>query len=233
MQSEKTFQDRVQRAEKLQISVASFQPGYQPADVVYSLASLTAAIGRASAANAAVDEARVPYQDQVADRAALVKTIGPLVTQSLAYVKSNSAWAKRFDAIKALADKVRGVTPPRPQKGDPAVDKKTRNSGEMSFVEIASHLKRYIARLEGLTGYAPPDAKITLASFSGHLTSLNELNQSIPTLAQTLADAVADRQESYIGTSGLKACFDGVKLSVKGQYGQTSPQYKSISSMRW
>ncbi len=233
MQSEKTFQDRMQRTEKLRIAVSSFEPPYQPADARFSLASLTSAIQGASAANAAVDDARVPYQDQVADRVAMVKLIGPLVTQSIAYVKSNGAWAKRFDAIKALADKVRGVTPPRAKVADPAADKKTRNSGESSFVEIATHLKRYIARLEALNGYAPPDAKIALASFNGHLTRLTELNQSIPEVAQTLSDAIIDRQESYTGPSGLKSRFDGVKVSVKGQYGQASNQYKSISGMRW
>lgn len=139
----------------------------------------------------------------------------------------------RDHAIKALADKVRGVRPPRSEKGDPATDKKTRNSGERSYVEIAAHLKRYIARLEALTGYAPPDAKISIAQLNAQHTTLTDLNQSVPALAQTLTDAVADRLESYIGTSGLKTCFDGVKVSVKGQYGQTSPQYKSISGMRW
>lgn len=233
MQSEKSFHDRVQRAEKLHIAVSAFVPAYQPADAAYSLTAFTAAIGRASNANTAVDAARVPYQDKVADRAALVKSLGPLVTQSLAYVKSNTAWTKRFDAIKALADKVRGVKPPRPKAVDPAADKKTRNSGESSYVEIAAHLKRYIARLEALTGYAPPDSKISIAQLTLQVTTLTELNQSVPALAQVLADAIADRQESYNGTSGLKACFDGVKVSIKGQYGQTSTPYKSISGMRW
>jgi hypothetical protein len=233
MQSEKSFHDRVQRAEKLHITVSAFVPAYQPADAAYTLAAFTAAIGRASNANAAVDAARVPYKDKAADRAALVKSLGPLVTQSLAYVKSNTAWAKRYDAIKALADKVRGVRPPRPKVVDPAADQKTRNSGELSHAEIAAHLKRYIARLEALTGYAPPDAKISIAQLTAQLTTLTEWNQSVPALAQTLTDAIADRQESYNGPTGLKACFDGVKVSVKGQYGQTSTQYKSISGMRW
>ncbi len=233
MQNEKSFHDRVQRAEKLKLAVSSFQPAYQPADVSYSLASFTASIERAAAANLAVDDSRVPYQDNTADRIALVKTIAPLITQSLAYVKSNTAWAKRFDAIKALADKVRGVRPPKAQKGDPATDKKTRNSGERSYVEIAAHLKRYIARLEALTGYAPPDTKISITQLNAQHSTLTDLNQSVPALAQTLTDAIADRQESYNGPTGLKACFDGVKVSVKGQYGQTSSQFKSISGMRW
>ncbi len=233
MPSERSFIDRIQRAEEFHIAVTSITPIYTPADARFSLAMLSSAIAAAKATNQAVDEARPPYQDDVADRIAIIKVINPLVTQSLAYVKSNTAWAKRFDAIKDLADKVRGVTPHKDKASSPEPDKKERNRGEQSFVEIAAHLKRYIARLESLSGYAPPDAKISLATFNEHLTTLTDLNQSIPAHAQTLADAIVDRQEAYIGATGLKFVFTGVKTSVKGQYGHTSLPYRSISGIRW
>lgn len=233
MSSERSFIDRIQRAEEFDTAVTAITPAYSPADARFSLAALRASIATAKAANQAVDEARPPYQDEVADRTAIIKVINPLITQSLAYVKSNTAWAKRFDAVKDLADKVRGVTPPKIKASSPESDKKERNRGERSFVEIAAHLKRYIARLEGLSGYAPPDAKISLATLTDHLSTLNELNQAIPAHAQTLADAIVDRQEAYTGATGLKFVFTGVKTSVKGQYGQTSLPYQSISGMRW
>lgn len=235
MASEQSFTDRVQRAGELGTSVAGMTPPYAPADAAFSLTALNAAVAAAKAANTAVDDARPPYQDAVGDRAALVKLIGPLVTQSLAYVKSNTAWAKRYDAVKNLADKVRGISPPKPKVkvADPAPDKKERSRGEQSYVEIATHLKRYIARLEGLAGFAPQDDKISIAAFTEHWTTLDGLNQSLPTLAQTLADAITDRQEAYTGPTGLKFVFDGVKTSVKGQYGQSSVAYKSISGKKW
>lgn len=233
MSSERSFIDRIQRAEEFATAVSALAPAYTPADARFSLAALRASIATAKAANQAVDEARPPYQDEVADRVAILKVITPLITQSLAYVKSNTAWAKRYDAIKDLADKVRGVTPPKVKASSPESDKKERHRGERSFVEIAAHLKRYIARLEGLSGYAPPDVKISLASLTAHLTTLNELNQAIPAHAQTLADAIADRQEAYTGATGLKFVFTGVKTSVKGQYGQRSLPYQSISGIRW
>ena len=233
MPSEQSYHDRAQRSETLKAAVAAMSPAYAPADPAFTLAKLTTAIAAANAAGTALDEARPPYQDDVADRIALAKLIGPLVTQSLAYVKSNTAWAKRYDAVKTLADKVRGVHPPKAKPADPAPDKKERNRGEQSYVEIAAHLKRYIARLDGLAGFAPQDPKISLAALNGHLAALDGLNQSIPALSQTLADAITDRQEAYTGPGGLKFVFDGVKTSVKGQYGQSSNEYKSISGMRW
>jgi len=87
--------------------------------------------------------------------------------------------------------------------------------------------------LIGLSGYAPPDAKISLATLTAHLTTLSELNQTLPAHAQTLADAIVDRQEAYTGATGLKFVFAGVKTSVKGQYGQSSLPFTSLSGMRW
>lgn len=233
MPSETSFMDRVQRADALSTGVAALSPPYTPADQQYTITSLNAAISAAKAANAAVDLARPPYQDDVSDRMALVKLVAPLVTQSLAYVKSNTAWAKRYDAVKDLADKVRGITPSKAKVADPKPDKKERKQGEQSYVEIAAHLKRYIARLEGLSGFAPQDEKISLAALTAYRTQLDGLNQSIPELAQTLADAISDRQEAYTGVDGLKFVFDGVKTSVKGQYGQASTSYRSISGIKW
>jgi hypothetical protein len=233
MPSERSFIDRIQRAEELHTAVTAITPAYAPADARFSLAALSAGITAAKAANQAVDEALPPYQDEVTERAAIIKLINPLITQSLAYVKSNTAWAKRYDAVKDLADKVRGVTPPRVKASSPEPDKKTRNRGEQSYVEIAAHLKRYIARLEGLSGYAPPDAKISLATLTAHLTTLSELNQTLPAHAQTLADAIVDRQEAYTGATGLKFVFAGVKTSVKGQSGQSSLPFTSLRGRRW
>jgi len=87
--------------------------------------------------------------------------------------------------------------------------------------------------LTGLSGYAPPDAKISLATLTTHLVTLSELNQAIPAHPQTLADAIVARQEADTAATGLKSVFAGVKTSVKGQYGQSSLPCKSLSGMRW
>jgi hypothetical protein len=209
MASEQSFPDRVQRATDLSAAVALFVPVYTPADPLFTLAKLNASIATAESANTRVETTRIPYQDPTADRAALVKTLGPLVTQALAYVKSNTAWANRHDAVKTAADKVRGVRPPKPKPVDPEPDKKTRESGERSFVEIAGFLRTFINRIDGLGGYAPPDAKIGIDAFNDLWTTLDGYNKSIPVASQTLADAIRDRQDAFTGDkpTALKFCL--------------------------
>lgn len=234
MASERTFQDRYQRGTSLRDAVVLFTPAYAPPDPKFTVASLTTALAAADAANLAVTDKRALYEDDVSDRQALVKAIGPLVTQSLAHVKSNTAWAKRFDAVKKAADKVRGVRPQGPKKAaDPEPDAKTREKGERSYVEIAAFFNAYIARLGALAGYAPTDDAIKLPALEATWLQLDDLNKSISTLSQDLADAIRDRADAYTGKDGLKFVFDGVKTSVKGQYGQSSPNTRAVSSMRW
>ncbi len=85
----------------------------------------------------------------------------------------------------------------------------------------------------GLAGFAPQDDRISIASFTDHWTALNGFHQTLPAFVQTLADAISHHQEAYIGPTGLKFVFDGVKTSIKGQYGQSSAPYKSISGKKW
>lgn len=233
MASEKSFLDRAQRGRELSAAVALLAPPYAPVETRYTLTGLNTAVTTAETANANVETKRIIFTNAASERAALVKTIGPLITQAVAHVKSNTAWANRFDALKNAADKVRGVRPPAPKPADPDPDAKKRESGERSFVEIAAFLKSFIERLEGLTGYAPQDPKIGIPALIVLWTALDDYNKSIPGHSRLLADAISDRLSAFTGPAALKFVFDGVKVSVKGQYGQSSPQYQAIRGMSW
>ena len=233
MASERSFQDRYQKGLSLKGAVESFTPAYDPDDAAFSVAGIDTALDAAEAANTAVDTAKMPYENAVNDREALVKSLGPLVTQSLAYVQSNTAWKSRAEAVKKAADKVRGHTRPPKPPAVPDPNAKKREQGQRGYVEIAEFLRQYIARITALTGYAPPSENISLASFGALKTQLTALNESIPDLSQTLADAIRDRQEIYDDESGLHFVFKGVKKAIKGQYGQSSPQWGQVSALAW
>jgi hypothetical protein len=223
----------VQKGRDLSAAITVLSPAYAPVDTKFTIANLNTAITTSETANADVAEKEIPYTDAVSDRYTLAKSIGPLVTQSLAYVKSNTAWANRYDAVKDAADKVRGIRPPKAKSEQPDPEAKKRESGEQSYDEIAGFLKTYIGRLEALVGYAPQDAKIGIAALSTAQGDLNDYNRSIPSDERILTDSISDRLLTFTGPAGLKFVFDGVKASVKGQYGQSSPEYKSVSGIGW
>lgn len=238
MASEKTFVDRLARAGQLGSAVANFTPLFAAVDSRFSIATLDSKMEDAEDANTAVADAKEIYGDVVDQREALAKEIGPLVTQSLAYVKSNTLWKSKFERVKGLADKVRGVRPKKPKattgEGEetPTVEK-AREQGERSYAEIASFFRQYVKRLEDLGGYVPPDTKITLLALGAKRDALEALNESAADELEDFRATVTARREAYEGPEGLKFTFDGMKTAVKGQYGQASTQYGEIVGIKW
>lgn len=165
-----------------------------------------------------------------------------LCTQIVSYVKSNTAWKLQFPRIKQLADKVRGIKPPRktlpppaPSPGEPTPPPvKQRDRGDESYVEIEANFKALVAALNGLAAYNPPDVTINSASLSSLALSLTEDNASIATADQALDEAQRARYALfYEPESGLADKFQAIKNAVKGQYGQTSTEWASVKGMRW
>lgn len=243
MASEKTYLDRLQRCREFRAEVARLDPPYAPSDDLFTLANLDAKIQAANDANNLRDDTEMDYSDLVNDRQLLVRSIGPLVTQVLAHVRSNTAWKRSYEAVKKAADKVRGVRKPsKPATKladgeEPAEKQKKREQGERSYSEIQNQLLRFVKRIAKLTGYDPPDPKIKLDALQQLHADVKDLNDRHPDVEQAFSDAIRARREAYLsvdeGAEGLKFVFDGVKTSVKGQYGQQSPQYRSISPIRW
>jgi hypothetical protein len=233
MASEQSFLDRKQKALTLKGAIDTFDPAYAPQDAAFSSASLQDAIDAVTDANTAHDDAKQPWETAVDERQALMKSLGPLVTQSLAYVKSVTAWKARYESVKKAADKVRGVRKPALPALPENTTEKKREQGQRGYVEIAEFFRQYIARITSLTGYAPTSANISLASLGALRTQFDALNESIPDLSQTFSDAIGDRQLAYDDVSGLHFVFKGVKDAVKAQYGQASNQYNQVKGIRW
>ena len=233
MNSKQSFSDHLQHAATLEAAVLLLSPVYVPGDIKFTVAELASAIAVSTAATETVETLKIPLQDLVSDRAALVKAIRPLVTQAVGFVKSNTAWSDRFVAVKRVADKVRKVPSSKMEAGDGGPTGQARAKVEGSFVEIAAFFKTFVDRLISLPGYAPPDTKISTTELLALHTQFEAMNTARPTLADALADAITDRKETFLGPTGLKFVFDGVKTSVKGQYGQGSTQYGMVKGIRW
>ncbi len=58
-------------------------------------------------------------------------------------------------------------------------------------------------------------------------------NATGATTEEALSNVRQVRLDTYFGTDGLKAKFDGMKQAIKGQYGPSSPQYIQIKGIKW
>ena len=124
------------------------------------------------------------------------------------------------------------TVPPAP--GDPVpVPDKPRNKGEQAYVELAAHLGVFVTAITACSGYAPPSADISIATFNAQLSQFNGLNGFICTLDSQLTTARENRRRLYFEGDCLQTKFQAVKDAVKGQYGQNGAQYGTVKTIKW
>jgi hypothetical protein len=240
--AEKSYRDRQGRSQILIDTCAVFTPTYTPGDNSLTVTNFTTFLVGVDAANTNVENLEVNYTNNATARIAVVKTIRDAATQAVAYVKSNTAWATQFKAVKMAADKLRGVSPPsKPVPpppvepgGEPPAAAEKRNKGEQAYVELQAHLSALITALTACAGYAPPSLSIALSTFNGLLSQFRGLNMFICQIAGQLTTAREARRGLYYdGPECLEKKFQGIKNSVKGQYGQNSSQYAAVKGVKW
>ena len=232
-----SFIDRLARAVLLKDTAAGMSPAYNPPDASLQISTFTTFLTSVDTANDLVDTQEGSYSTQATTRVATVKTVKARSTQIMARLKSNSAWASEYHSAKLAADKVRGVKPPKakptPDEPTPTQVQKTKAT-EQAYAEISASFDKLIAIATGAAGYATGvPTEISSASLTSLSTSLKSSNSALSLLDGSLGTSRQKRKLLYYGPKGLQEKFQGVKDSVKQQYGQASAEYLSVKGIKW
>jgi hypothetical protein len=176
----------------------------------------------------------------------LVKTIRERVTRALNRVQSCSAWESKLPAVKAAADKVRNMSPPKspapstpPDPASPAPKKRDR--GGQSYKDIEGHFEKFTAALAKCTDYdtgAPPD--IAGSALALLLDQLRTANSAIPEKEMALSDAQSERQRVFAskqplpdGSHSLRNRWKRIKQAVAAQYGRSSKEFGLVKRIKY
>ena len=218
----------------MQAATATLVPIFTPVDLNLAPSSFMALITTVGNLNVALDGPGTMLSDAIQARVTDAKTAKTLTTQIVAYVKSNLVWKAKSARIKVLADKVRGFKAPRPTPPPgPTPAKKPRDRGDQSFAEVAANFAALVGALNSLGNYNPPDNAIKLMALTQLSQRMGTNNGTVATAEQEVSEAQRNRYTGYFGTGGLRERFAAVKLAVKGQYGQNSPQWAQVAGIRW
>lgn len=238
--SERSFRDRENKARDLCNAITGFTPAFAPPNAAINVANFTLLVAQAKTVNDTVDGISGTYTTDAQTRTDLIKTVRKRVTQALSYIKSNTAWKSSCKAAKMAADKLRGIhppgpklPPPPPEGGASPEEEKRRNKGEMAYLELEGHFRKFVGVCEDAPGYAPTAAEITLGTLNGLLSQLSGLNQSLSVQGTQLTKAQQERLILYYQENGLEEKFQLVKAAVKGQYGQAGANYAAVKGMKW
>ena len=237
--SEQSFRDRQGQATSLKDACAAFTVALAPADTSLTVANFTTFIGTVTAKNDLVEGLVTGYTTNAATRVALVTTVRTVLTQALGYLESNKLWKAQAGTARGIVEKFRGTKPPKPKApptapGETPAEEKKRNAGNQAYVELASHLEKFIGVCSGTPGFAPTAVEITVSALSGHLSAFKNLNTGLSALEQQISVEQKKRFDLYYtGEDCLQEKFQAVKKAVKGQFGLASDEYRAANAVKW
>lgn len=236
-ESEKSFSDRAQKARQLHDACAGFAPVYAPPAGGTTLAAFMTKIGACETLNNTVTGNDSIWSEAVTQRLGVTKTIKATTTQLINFIKASTTWKSKLPAAQRFANAIRGMKPPLkplppPPPGTPP--KKRRERGGQSFAELETNWRGLVTLATGLAGFAPTDVKIQAGTINGLLSSLKNLNDTIPGQEAALSESQQDRYKAFYEPDlGLEDLFKSVKTTVKGNYGSTSSQWAQVKGMKW
>ena len=237
--SEQSFRDRQGKATSLKDACITFPVAFAPADPSLTVANFTTFIETVAEKNDEVAALVASYTTASQSRQALHAESRGLLTQALGYLESNKAWKAQSATARSIVEKFRGTRPPAAKTATLAVGEtpeviKKRNQGNQAYVELAGHLEQFIGVCAAVPGYAPPASAITVAALTTTLNAFKTLNSTLSTAEQQLSVAQKSRYDLYFeGDDCLQQKFQGIKKSVKGQYGLKSAEYATVQAIKW
>ena len=108
------------------------------------------------------------------------------------------------------------------------------SSSQMSFDSRIDNLDKLIKLLTSVTAYAPNEADLKVTALTTLLTDLKAKNTAVITAEAPLVNArIARNDVLYKAGTGLVDTSVDVKTYVKSVFGATSPQYKTISGLKF
>ncbi len=230
--SESTFADKLGRAQNLQSAVAGYTPAFAPADVSLKPPAFKTFIESIETANETLDDKRGTYSVYTGERLAMVKDIKARAQRAMSYIKSNSAWAKRYESAKLIYDKLRGYTPAnvKAPEGDTVTEKKKVKVGQQSFSDIEGLFSKLITALGKVPRYAPPAAELTIAELTGLDDAFSAMSDDIGTVAAEISVLVRERAALY---EELSDKAQSIKAAVSSQYGPKSAEFTTIKGLKF
>jgi hypothetical protein len=143
-----------------------------------------------------------------------------------------------YKQIQRLTQKISNYR--RPKKaisitpGGPDANKKEISQSEASYGSLVQAGRDLAAAVAKVPGYNPSAADLQPAALTAFMTALADKNKAVATALVDLRNAVAARAELYESdTTGLKSKFQQAKPAVAAQFGKRSPEYESVSHIRY
>lgn len=210
-----------------------FGTAYNPSTAKLKIADMTALWTAADAAHqqltAAVQNAKLPINE----RFKLFEPVDKLVTKTLNYYKSTDASDQLKLNAKSLADKYRGFGAKPKKLADGTPDPKAVSTSHRSYVQKADTIKQLIDLYKSDANYSPNEADIKIATLTNLYGDMKSLNDNIGTIIAPVEASRIARNHALYDENGMIDVAMAAKDYVKGLYGATAPETKTITGLQF
>ena len=223
----------------------SFATGYgtafNPSKPSIKLTALQTLSTSAKNAINAVNAALPAYSNAVAAREAAFEPLNKLITRVNNALKATDTTEQVDESAKTLVRKIQGTRATakktdEEKAAEKAAGKETKeiSSSQMSYDSRLDNFDKLIKLLTSVTLYAPNEADLKVTALTTLYNDLKAKNTAVVTATTPLSNARISRNDFlYKANTGLVDIALDTKTYIKSLYGATSPQYKTVSSLKF
>lgn len=242
--SEHTFGNKLERGRSLQVALKEIT-GYKPDNAALMPATFEIFLDTVEAANDEVaGKSQVLVDVRTARRLAYfgdakqglpgLRSLAGRVRDHIGTMPGGKKGPK-YRQIQKLVQKIVNYHPPRKKvSGTPDANKKEISQSEASYGSMVQHGRDLAAAVASIPGYNPSAADLQPDALKAAMKALAVHNEDVAKALVDASNAIAARTALYEAEeTGLRSQFQQAKAAVASQYGRRSPEYKSVSKIRY
>lgn len=213
---------------------SNFRENFAPCNVQIKISNMMQKWHTVIAAETQLQNLRDENRILVNKRENIFKALGKKITMVLGIVDSLPESTAFKKEVKILANKIRGfkMSGFRFENGISHID--DFDIPQLSFAQRADNFQKLICLLSTSALYTPNEEKLQLAYLQNELTEMHTLNDTIANSTASITESRLHRNHIlYNETDGLLSMMKACKSYVKGLYGASSEEYRSLSVLKF
>ena len=208
---------------------------YNPPVENLTVPNLTALYSTASVKLTEVEDKRNANKNSIALRQDAFADLKSKCTKIINHLEILGLPQGTIDQAKSLNRLIQGkslkTTAPPDENGQPTP---TISTSRQSYTQMADNFGILLQLLATITNYNPNEDDLKLANLTTYHASLMSSTQAVDqTEAQLNAKLIERDQILYADGTGLYSIAQNVKKYVKSLYGATSPEYTTVSAIKF
>lgn len=227
--------------DKLIINCISYGATYNPSKSALKIAAMQAQATAAKNSLTTVNALTPAYKNAVSARVAAFKPFDKLITRVNNALKASETTQEVDDSAKTIVRKIQGrrATAKKTEEekrvaADAGKEIVEISTSQMSYDSRLDNFDKLIKLLSSVQQYTPNEADLKIASLTALHADLKAKHLDVINAETPLNNArIARNDVMYKDNVGLVDVSTDVKTYIKSVFGATSPQYKTVSSLKF